>query len=137
VQRTVPFGLLCHSTLIAWYALHGHDHDDTAQRRDREPWYKTKTETSTLDMLVKPDARSSPPALCPHHPDQQQPRKSWKSTKPGHKPPHNRESRDAELPSESANTNVGIARQADSERTSGRRLADDPQQTGRGDVRGQ
>jgi hypothetical protein len=31
VQRTVPFGLFCHSILIVWYALHGHghDHDDT------------------------------------------------------------------------------------------------------------
>jgi hypothetical protein len=25
VQRTVPFGLFCHSLLIVWYALHGHD----------------------------------------------------------------------------------------------------------------
>jgi hypothetical protein len=44
VQRTVPFGLLCHSILIIWYALHGHDQDDAAQRRARAPWYKTKTE---------------------------------------------------------------------------------------------
>ena len=29
VERTVPFGLLCHSILTLWYALHGHDHDDT------------------------------------------------------------------------------------------------------------
>jgi hypothetical protein len=53
VQRTVPFGLFCHSILIAWYALHGHDHNDTAQRRASAPWYKTKTEPSTLDMLTK------------------------------------------------------------------------------------
>jgi hypothetical protein len=33
VQRTVPFGLLCHSTLIVWYVLHGHDQDDAAKRR--------------------------------------------------------------------------------------------------------
>jgi hypothetical protein len=52
VQRTVPFGLFCHSILIAWYALHGHDHDDADHRRDRAPWYTTKTEPSTLDMLV-------------------------------------------------------------------------------------
>src|SRR2546422_12910 len=38
-------------------------------------------------------ARSSPPDLCQHPPDQQQPKKSWKSSKPGHKPPHNRKSR--------------------------------------------
>jgi hypothetical protein len=53
VQRTVPFGLFCHSILIVWYALHGHDQDDTAQRRDRAPWYQTKTEPSTLEMLIK------------------------------------------------------------------------------------
>lgn len=53
VQRTVPFGLFCHSILILWYALHGHDQDDAAQRRTSAPWYKTKTEPSTLDMLVK------------------------------------------------------------------------------------
>jgi hypothetical protein len=53
VQRTVPFGLFCYSILIVWYALHGHDHTDTAQRRAQAPWYRTKTEPSTLDMLVK------------------------------------------------------------------------------------
>jgi len=53
VQRTVPFGLFCHSILIVWYALHGHDPDDTTQRRTSTPWYRTKTEPSTLDMLVK------------------------------------------------------------------------------------
>lgn len=53
VQRTVPFGLFCHSILIIWYALHGHEHDDAAQRRTSAPWYRTKTEPSTLDMLTK------------------------------------------------------------------------------------
>jgi hypothetical protein len=53
VQRTVPFGLFCHSILIAWYALHGHGHDDITQRRAGAPWYRTKTEPSTLDMLIK------------------------------------------------------------------------------------
>jgi hypothetical protein len=53
VERTVPFGLFCHSILIVWYALHGHDRADTAQRRARAPWYRSKTEPATLDMLVK------------------------------------------------------------------------------------
>jgi hypothetical protein len=53
VQRTVPFGLFCYSILIVWYALHGHDQQDATQRRTSAPWYKTKTEPSTLDMLVK------------------------------------------------------------------------------------
>ena len=53
VERTVPFGLFCHSILILWYALHGHAQDDAAQRRASAPWYQTKTEPSTLDMLIK------------------------------------------------------------------------------------
>ena len=53
VTRTVPFGLFCHSILIVWYALHGHDQQDATQRRTSAPWYKTKTEPSTLDILVK------------------------------------------------------------------------------------
>jgi len=53
VSRTVPFGLFCHSILIIWYALTGHDQGDVPQRRSAAPWYQTKTEPSTLDMLVK------------------------------------------------------------------------------------
>ncbi len=53
VERTVPFGLLCHSLLIIWYALNGHATTDTAHRRASAPWYRTKTEPSTLDMLIK------------------------------------------------------------------------------------
>jgi hypothetical protein len=53
VERTVPFGLFCYSILIVWYTLHGHDHTDTAQRRASAPWYTSKTEPSTLDMLIK------------------------------------------------------------------------------------
>jgi len=52
VERTVPFGLFCHSVLILWYALHGHDQHVTAHRRATAPWYRTKTEPSTLDMLT-------------------------------------------------------------------------------------
>jgi hypothetical protein len=53
VERTVPFGLFCHSILIIWYALHGHDQTDTTQRRAQAPWYTTKSEPATLDMLIK------------------------------------------------------------------------------------
>lgn len=52
VERTVPFGLFCHSLLIIWYALHGHPATDTAHRRATAPWYSSKTEPSTLDMLT-------------------------------------------------------------------------------------
>lgn len=53
VERTVPFGLFCHTILILWYALHGYAATDTADRRASAPWYTTKTEPSTLDMLTK------------------------------------------------------------------------------------
>ena len=52
VERTVVFGLFCHTLLILWYALHGHPTTDTAHRRAAAPWYRTKTEPSTLDMLT-------------------------------------------------------------------------------------
>jgi hypothetical protein len=53
VERTVPFGLFCHGILIVWYALHGHHQDDAAHRRACAPWFRAKTEPSTLDMLTK------------------------------------------------------------------------------------
>ncbi|WP_440972417.1 transposase [Nocardia seriolae] len=53
VTRTVPFGLFAHSILVLWYAAAGHDDNDAALRRIAAPWYRTKTEPSTLDMLVK------------------------------------------------------------------------------------
>jgi hypothetical protein len=52
VERTVPFGLFCHSLLILWYTRHGHPTTDTAHRRASAPWYSSKTEPSTLDMLT-------------------------------------------------------------------------------------
>ena len=52
VERTVPFGLFCHSLLIIWYHLHGHPTADVAHRRASAPWYGSKTEPATLDMLT-------------------------------------------------------------------------------------
>jgi DDE superfamily endonuclease len=52
VERTVPFGLFCHTLLIIWYSLHGHPATDTTRRRASAPWYSSKTEPSTLDMLT-------------------------------------------------------------------------------------
>lgn len=52
VERTVPFGLFCHTLLIIWYCQHGKPATDTARRRAAAPWYRTKTEPSTLDMLT-------------------------------------------------------------------------------------
>jgi hypothetical protein len=41
VQRTVPFGLFCHSILIVWYALHGAEREGLASlptlRRQGQP----------------------------------------------------------------------------------------------------
>ncbi len=53
VKRTVPFGLLSMSLTIVWYALHGHSPTDVAEHRARAPWYRTKTNPSTADMLAK------------------------------------------------------------------------------------
>ena len=53
VKRTVPFGLLCMSLTIIWYALHGHSPTDVAEHSARAPWYRTKTNPSTADMLAK------------------------------------------------------------------------------------
>jgi len=53
VKRTAPFGLLCMSLTIIWYALHGHSPTDVAEHRARAPWYRTKTNPSTADMLAK------------------------------------------------------------------------------------
>jgi hypothetical protein len=53
VERTVPFGLFCYGILTIWYVLHGHNHTDPAQRRASAPWYRSKTEPSTWDMLIK------------------------------------------------------------------------------------
>ncbi|MDQ3151318.1 MAG: hypothetical protein M3R63_06235 [Actinomycetota bacterium] len=52
VERTVPFGLFCHSLLIVWYTRHGHATTDVAHRRASAPWYRSKTEPATLDMLT-------------------------------------------------------------------------------------
>jgi len=53
VQRTVPFQFLAMTLTIIWYALHGHHPDDVAEHRARSPWYLTKTNPSTADMIAK------------------------------------------------------------------------------------
>jgi DDE superfamily endonuclease len=53
VARCVPFGLVCQTVLVLWYAQHGHDPADVAWRRDHAPWYRSKTEPCTQDMLTK------------------------------------------------------------------------------------
>jgi len=53
VQRTVPFQFLAMSMTILWYALAGHHPDVVAEHRARAPWYASKTNPSTADMLAK------------------------------------------------------------------------------------
>jgi hypothetical protein len=52
VVPTVPFGLVCYSLLVVWYALNRHAVDDVAARRALMPWYRHKQTPSTLDMLM-------------------------------------------------------------------------------------
>lgn len=53
VRRTLPFTLICQTLAIIWCATAGHHpHDVTARRLDA-PWYTTKTEPSTTDMIAK------------------------------------------------------------------------------------
>ena len=51
VERTVPFGLLCQSLVICWYALHGQADRDVKRRRWLSPWYSHKRCPSLQDML--------------------------------------------------------------------------------------
>jgi len=52
VERTVPFGFLCQTITIAWYALHGDADADLKARRRSAPWYRQKTTVSYADMLA-------------------------------------------------------------------------------------
>ena len=52
VERTVPFGLLCQSIAVAWYALYADPAADVARRRRAAPWYSQKRDPSMLDVLA-------------------------------------------------------------------------------------
>lgn len=52
VKRTVPFGFLCQSLTVAWYALNGDPTEDVRARRRHAPWYRHKRSPSYGDMLV-------------------------------------------------------------------------------------
>jgi hypothetical protein len=53
VHRTIPFTLACQSLTMLWYATAGHHRGDVAEHRARAPWYTTKAEPSTADMIAK------------------------------------------------------------------------------------
>lgn len=52
VERTVPFGFLCQSLAVAWYALYANPAADVARRRRIAPWYSQKRDPSMLDVLT-------------------------------------------------------------------------------------
>jgi DDE superfamily endonuclease len=53
VERTVPFALFTQSIVIIWYHLAGHSPAIARDRRDRAPWYATKTRPAYIDMITK------------------------------------------------------------------------------------
>jgi hypothetical protein len=53
VHHTIPFTLACQTIAITWYATAGHHPADVAEHRARAPWYTTKAEPSTADMIAK------------------------------------------------------------------------------------
>lgn len=53
VRRTIPFALTCQTLTMLWYATAGHDPADLTARREAEPWYTTKTQPSTADVITK------------------------------------------------------------------------------------
>jgi hypothetical protein len=53
VRRTVPFTLACQTLTTVWYATAGHHDADITARREQQPWYTSKTQPSTTDMIAK------------------------------------------------------------------------------------
>src|SRR5208282_3245053 len=53
VERAIPFQLACQAIAVTWYATAGHDPADAEHHRARAPWYTTKAQPSTADMLGK------------------------------------------------------------------------------------
>jgi hypothetical protein len=72
VERSVPFGFLCRTLVLIWYARHGDPDSDIARRRKHAPWYRQKTTPAFADMLhalrrelIKAEYRA---ASTPHQP---------------------------------------------------------------------
>jgi hypothetical protein len=81
VRCTVPFELGCQSLAMVWYATAGHHPADADDRRARAPWYTSKPQPSTADMIAKlrrvliaAKSRQRPPCL---------PSLPWLPTLPG------------------------------------------------------
>jgi hypothetical protein len=52
VERTVPFGFICQTLTIIWYALNGNPDTDVQRHRKTAPWYRHKHTASFADMLA-------------------------------------------------------------------------------------
>lgn len=52
VARTVPFGFICQTLTLVWYALNGDPSADVERHRLRAPWYLQKRTPSFADMLA-------------------------------------------------------------------------------------
>jgi hypothetical protein len=52
VERTVPFTLVCQSLIVLWYALNANPETTVARHRRNAPWYRSKKNPSTHDMLT-------------------------------------------------------------------------------------
>jgi hypothetical protein len=52
VKRTVPFGFLCQTITIAWYAVHDNPEADLDQRLRQSPWYRQNATISYADILA-------------------------------------------------------------------------------------
>jgi hypothetical protein len=69
-----------------WYATAGHNDADIAARREQEPWYTTKTQPSTTDMIAKLRRILITAKYRPSRPDQPTPaeihtlRLAWETT---------------------------------------------------------
>jgi len=73
VARTVPFGFVAQALVVIWYAQTAHTHDVVSQRRQHAPWYDTKTEASTADMLTWCRRVIIAEKYRPQHPNQPTP----------------------------------------------------------------
>jgi len=53
VRRTVPFALITQTLTMLWYTTAGHHPADITERREHAPYYPTKSQPSTADMITK------------------------------------------------------------------------------------
>jgi len=104
VHRTIPFTPACQSLAVLWYATAGHHPADVDEHRARAPWYRTKAEPSTADMIAKLRrvliARNTGHFTPPSRPQQKSTPSGW----PGRAQPRNRESRGARPPAKNSGT---------------------------------